>query len=42
MKNYFVKLNKYDLWANNLVIKAMTDIGEPKSIKFMGHLLAAQ
>jgi uncharacterized damage-inducible protein DinB len=43
MKNYFINLFNYDQFANQLILKAITDAGEPeKPVQLMGHLLAAQ
>jgi len=43
MKAYFINLFNYDQFANQLILKAITDAGEPeKAVQLMAHLLAAQ
>ncbi len=43
MKDYFTRLFQYDLYANQLILKAIRSAGNPQqSILLFGHLLAAQ
>ena len=43
MKSYFLRLFSYDIYANQLLLKSITDAGSPKkAIELMAHLLAAQ
>ena len=43
MKNYFITLFNYDKLANQLILKAITETGNPeKPVQLMAHLLAAQ
>ena len=43
MKNYFITLFNYDRWANELMLKSITEAGFPeKPVQLMAHLLAAQ
>ena len=43
MKNYFITLFNYDRMANELILKSITEAGNPeKPVQLMAHLLAAQ
>jgi len=43
MKDHFISLLKYDLFANELILETMIKAGNPeKAIKLMAHTLAAQ
>ncbi|WP_342645093.1 DinB family protein [Mucilaginibacter sp. CSA2-8R] len=43
MKNYFVKLFKYDRFANLQMLDCLTAANQPlKAVQLMAHLLAAQ
>jgi uncharacterized damage-inducible protein DinB len=43
MKSYFLKLFKYDQFANKAITQAVIEAGEPEqAVKLMAHLLATQ
>jgi uncharacterized damage-inducible protein DinB len=43
MKDYFIRLFEYDMHANQLILKAIREAGDPEqSTQLFGHLLAAQ
>lgn len=44
MKKYFLKLYQYNEWANNRVIKCLTEqqVKDEKVLSVFGHVLAAQ
>ena len=43
MKEYFIRLFEYDKHANQLILKAIREAGDPlTSIQLFAHLLAAQ
>jgi uncharacterized damage-inducible protein DinB len=44
MKKYFLKLYKYNAWANDRVIRKLNEqkISDEKILSIMGHVLAAQ
>lgn len=43
MKQHFIKLFGYDYYANAIILKAITEAGNPEqAVKLMAHTLAAQ
>ena len=43
MKSYFLKLFKYDHFANNIILKSVIESDQPqRALELMAHLLAAQ
>jgi len=43
MKNHFIRLFEYDRYANQAILEAIRETGNPReSIQLFGHLLAAQ
>ena len=43
MKDHFIRLLQYDLYANQIILKAIRETNNPEEpIRLMGHLLAAQ
>lgn len=44
MQEYFLKLFRYNEWANNQVIKAMEQSSnlDPQAVKLLAHLIASQ
>lgn len=44
MKNYFLRLFKYNEWANNRVLEVILTDGfnEPSVLKLLSHIIAAQ
>lgn len=44
MKNYFIRLLKYNEWANNRILEIMLTDGfnEPSAVKLFSHIVAAQ
>ena len=44
MKQYFLKLYKYNAWANNRVINCLSrqNVADEKILNIMGHIVAAQ
>src|SRR6187402_441556 len=44
MKDYFLKLYEYNLWANKRVLDCLThqNVSDEKIMSLMGHVIAAQ
>ena len=43
MKEYFIRLFEYDIYANQIILETIIKVNNPeKPVKLMAHLLAAQ